>query len=346
MFSKTVDGGNSWSEAVRTNKTAGNCIDSDSTVEGAVPAVGPQGQIYVAWSGPDGIVFDKSDDQGTTWLQQDIPIDPHPTGWDYEIPGIMRANDLPVTACDTSGGAHNGTIYVNWSDQRNGEDDTDVWLAKSIDEGETWSEPIRVNDDAPGKHQFFTWMTIDQTNGKLYLVFYDRRNHDGIATDVYMAVSEDGGNSFTNFKISEAPFEPFSNVFFGDYTNISAHNDVIRPVWAAYNNGMELYTAIVDPLAVNISKPVKPIANTRTYPNPFSEKLMVAFKTKDTAPVSVELYSLTGTKIAILLNHETLRAGGHQLTFPVSGYNLADGVYCLKVIQQNHVTIKKIVHKR
>nr|MBK9651771.1 glycosyl hydrolase [Bacteroidota bacterium] len=123
-----------WSTPVRINKVAGDCIDSDNTVEGAVPAVGPNGEIYVAWAGPNGLVFNRSFDEGNTWLSSETPIDPMP-GWDYAIPGIYRANGLPVTACDVSGGAYTGTVYVNWSDQRNGASNTDVWLAKSTDSG-------------------------------------------------------------------------------------------------------------------------------------------------------------------------------------------------------------------
>ena len=247
-FSKSTDEGETWSPAVKVNETDGDCIDSDNTVEGAVPAVGPNGEIYVAWAGPAGLVFDRSNDQGQTWLANDIFVDPFPTGWDYGIPGISRCNGLPVTVCDLSGGPHHGTIYINWSDQRNGENDTDVWLAKSGDGGNTWESPVRVNDDPPGKQQFFTWMAIDQVTGYLWFVWYDRRNYSDDNTDVFMAVSPDGGETFINFKVSETPFLPASNVFFGDYNNISAHNNVVRPIWTRLQQGqLSVWTAIVQP---------------------------------------------------------------------------------------------------
>ena len=147
MFSKSTDQGETWSEALQINEISGDCVDSDETTEGAVPAVGPNGEIYVAWAGPEGIVFDRSMDQGETWLDEDIFVDQQPGGWDMNIPGISRCNGLPITCCDISNSEDNGTIYVNWTDQRNGEDDTDVWLAKSDDGGNNWSEPIRVNND-------------------------------------------------------------------------------------------------------------------------------------------------------------------------------------------------------
>jgi len=51
-------------------------------------------------------------------------------------------------------------------------------------------------------------MDIDQTNGNLYFVFYDRRTYTDNQTDVYMAISTDGGTNFSNVKISESPFSP------------------------------------------------------------------------------------------------------------------------------------------
>ena len=124
-----------------------------------------------------------------------------------------------------------GTIYVNWSDQRSGEDNTDIWVKKSTDQGKTWSNAIKVNTDDSKKHQFLSWMTIDQSTGYIYVVFYDRRDHDDLKTDVYLAVSKDGAATFKNYKLSNSPFTPNDKVFFGDYSNISVQNGMIRPIW-------------------------------------------------------------------------------------------------------------------
>jgi len=247
-FSKSTDEGETWSNAIKINEVDGDCIDSGNTVEGAVPAVGPNGEIYVAWAGPVGLVFDRSFDQGETWLEEDIFVSDIPGGWDFDVLGISRCNGLPITVCDLSESPNHGTVYINWSDQRNGTDDTDIWLVKSTDGGNTWSERKRINDDPPGKQQFFTWMTIDQVTGYLWFIYYDRRDYSDNNTDVYMAVSRDGGESFHNFKISESPFVPTSNVFFGDYNNVNAHNNVIRPIWTRLHQGqLSVWSAIIDP---------------------------------------------------------------------------------------------------
>ena len=222
--------GRKWTAPIQINDIAGDCLDDDATTEGAVPAVGPNGEVYVAWALNEKIYFDKSTDRGKTW-GEDVVVSNQPGGWTLDIPGIMRCNGMPVTLCDLSGGPHRGTIYVNWADQRNGENDTDIFVAKSTDGGDSWSDPIRVNDDIAGKQQFLTWMTVDQTTGYLYCIFYDRRNHNDLNTDVVLAYSRDGGESWTNVQISESPFLPNQNVFFGDYSNIDAHDGRIAMIW-------------------------------------------------------------------------------------------------------------------
>ncbi|MCD4665045.1 MAG: T9SS type A sorting domain-containing protein, partial [Bacteroidales bacterium] len=333
-FSKSTDEGETWSEAVKINEVDGDCIDSGNTVEGAVPAVGPDGEIYVSWAGPVGIVFDRSLDEGETWLDEDIFVSDFPGGWAFDIPDISRCNGLPITVCDLSGGENHGAIYINWSDQRNGIDDTDVWLAKSIDGGYTWSEPIRVNDDPPGKQQFFTWMAIDQVTGYLWFVWYDRRNYDDSNTDVYMAVSTDGGDTFINFKVSESPFLPWSNIFFGDYNNVSAHNNVIRPIWTRLQEGegLSVWTAIVDPDVV-ITTDIReneqiPFATLEpNYPNPFVQDTYIAFKLQSPENLSLKVYDMFGREVATLINNEYRNRGKYIEHFNASDYHLSAGVY-------------------
>lgn len=246
LFSKSTDGSNSWSDPITISDLEGDCIDDDNTTEGAVPAVGPNGEIYVAWSYNEKIFFDRSDDDGLTWGKDKI-IANQPEGWTIDIPGIPRCNGMPITEVDLSQGPYRGNIYVNWGDQRNGTDDTDIWIISSSDGGNKWTSAKRVNDDLAGKHQFLSWMDIDPTTGYIYIVFYDRRAYDDNATDVYLAYSTDGAETFTNVKISEKPFTPTIGGFFGDYNDISAYNGRIRPIWTRLDNNVQsVWTALID----------------------------------------------------------------------------------------------------
>ncbi|MBB77902.1 MAG: glycosyl hydrolase [Crocinitomicaceae bacterium] len=247
LFSKSCNQGKSWSQPIRISRFGGDCLDSDNTVEGAIPAVGPNGEIYVVWTGPKGLVFQKSIDGGNTWLNEELQIIKQYGGWDLTIPGIFRSNGFPIVKCDLSHGPNRGTIYINFCDQKNGVEDTDSWLIKSKDGGQTWSKRLKVNQDNSGKHQFFSWFTIDQSSGYLYFVYYDRRNYSNLETDVYLSVSRDGGNTFFDTRISKKSFLPDSNLFFGDYINIDAVSGVIRPIWTRVDEGhISLWIALIE----------------------------------------------------------------------------------------------------
>jgi hypothetical protein len=332
-FSKSADSGLTWSEPKRINKKAGDCIDSDNTLEGAVPAVGPNGEIYIAWAGPDGLVFNKSLDGGETWLSQEIFVSDMPGGWDYNISGLQRCNGLPVTSCDISNGNNRGAVYINWTDQRNGSDNTDVWLVKSTDGGDTWSSPIQVNNDISDKQQFFTWMCIDQLTGCLYFVFYDRRNYsEGDSTDVYLARSIDGGNTFSNYKINENLVLPKSGIFFGDYINITAYNGMIRPIWMSYAaSTLSAWTAIIDDVTLNLESPANhcclPVELNQNFPNPFNESTHLSFELLEKEKVSLYLCNALGEKIKILFENLYYNKGEHDYILNAKQLHLPAGIY-------------------
>ena len=119
-------------------------------------------------------------------------------------------------------------------------------VAWSDNGGKTWSEPLRVNNDGPGAHQFFSWMTVDPVTGAVYLVFYDRRNAEGLETEVWMATSTDGGQHFENERISKKPFTPSETLFLGDYNHITAINGMVRPVWTRTDGQkLSVWTALI-----------------------------------------------------------------------------------------------------
>ncbi len=246
LFARSVDGGLNWTESMVLSQHSGNCLDGDQTTEGAVPAVTDNGTVYVAWAYNEKIYFDRSKDGGNTWLKEDKVVAGQPGGWEIKIPGLLRANGMPVTVVNNREGIYKGEVYVNWVDNRSGH--YDVWFARSTDGGDSWSEAQKVNDDDTETDQFFTWVTCDQTTGYLYCVFYDRRNYSDLQTDVYLAVSKDGGRSWTNEKISEKPFTPNPNVFFGDYNHIDAHKGIVRPIWTRYDKGgrTSIWTALIN----------------------------------------------------------------------------------------------------
>lgn len=220
MFARSLDDGGSFGPAIRISDAGGDCADDDGTVEGAVPAVGPDGTVYVVWAGPRGLEMDSSSDGGRTF-GRDRVIGEMPGGWSSEVEGISRHNGMPVTGVDHSQGPHRGALYVNWIDERNG--DKDVFLVRSSDGGGTWSAPVRVNSDPPGngRDQFFTWMAVDSVDGSVNIVYYDRAGREGTSTGLTLARSLDG-ETFQSIPIDFPAFECRKGTFFGDYIGIDA----------------------------------------------------------------------------------------------------------------------------
>jgi hypothetical protein len=231
-FSMSDDKGLNWIKPIIISDVEGDCMDGDSTMEGATSCTDSRGNIYVCWSGINKIWFDKSTDGGKTFGRDKI-IATHVEGWDIPVRHIFRANGMPFILCDASGTKFKNRIYMNWADTRNG--DADIFIKYSDDGGETWSNDIRVNNDkiGNGAEQFSNNFCIDASTGNLYVVFYDKRNSPtGSFIDVYIAYSKDGGNTWENFRITPRPFAaPGKNVFFGDYIDIDAVNGNIMPAF-------------------------------------------------------------------------------------------------------------------
>lgn len=348
FLAKSTDGGLSWGEQKLISNTGGNATAGFYSVHGSYPTTGPNGEVYVAWWSPQGLMFNKSTDEGETWLDSDINVTGFPVQWITGIPGIQTGVSFPVIACDRSNGLNHGTIYVSWTDKRVAGNDANIWLAKSIDAGLTWSAPIRVNDDGPGKHQFFNYMTIDQVTGKIYIIFYDRRNYTDTNTDVYLAISDNGGETFANYKISESPFIPFSTLFFGHYIGVAAHNNHVFATWVRMDDGqLSLWGAPIDPDAVGVEPgPAIPFSMAQNAPNPFKENTFFSFKLTEATEVSLRVIDIYGKEVAVLINHQILNAGKHVKQFFPEKYNLPSGVYHYSLITDKHVVTKKMIYSR
>ena len=215
---------------------------------------GPNGEVYVCFAiydanwtdGEDAIGFAKSTDGGNTWTQM--------RAFEHVNFGIrgtlssksgIRVNSFPSMAVDRSGGPHNGNIYITWP-QRGfapAGSDPDVVVLTSQDGGATWTGPVRVNDDAlnNGKDQIFPWCTVDQSTGRLLVVFYDSRNVANNQAEVYMASSFDGA-AFDNFVVSDqsfvfGPINGFAGGYGGDYIGVAANNGIAYPFWMDSRTG-------------------------------------------------------------------------------------------------------------
>jgi hypothetical protein len=258
FFSRSTDGGKSWSAPIKLSSVSGLPRDDNGALEGFHGIVAPDGTLYTVWDDRDGIMMAVSQDGGATFSKERriIPAGP---GY-FGITGVLRSNGFPQIGLDPRGseskndprgiGSKNGppgsgnktgkslspgtnpggNLYVSWSDYSNG--DVDIFVASSADHGRTWSKPVRVNSDPlhNGHDQFFQWMAVDPVNGAVELIFYDRRT-DNENTTVTLARSLDGGKTFQNYTWDGQSFDA-NGEFLGDYLAITAFGNKVFGAWA------------------------------------------------------------------------------------------------------------------
>src|SRR6266567_2674739 len=235
IFSRSTDGGKTWAKPIKLSSVSGLPRDDNGALEGFHGVVGPDGTLYTIWDDRDGIMMAVSRDGGVTFSKERRIINAGP-GY-FGITGVSRSNGFPQIGMDVrnSGAKNGGNLYVSWSDYSNG--DVDIFVASSADHGQTWSAPVRVNNDPihNGNDQFFQWMAVDPLSGAVNLVFYDRRGDNGKSdnqkTTVTLARSTDGGKTFTNYTWDPEQFEADGD-FLGDYLAITAFGNKTYGAWA------------------------------------------------------------------------------------------------------------------
>jgi hypothetical protein len=228
LFSRSTDGGQTWSRPQKLNRVSGLPRDDNGALEGFDAAVGPDGAVYAVWDSRDGIMMATSKNAGKSFGKDRRIIAAGP-GY-FGIAGVSRSNGFPQIGMDPRGGKKGGKLYVAWSDYTNG--DVDVFVASSSDHGKSWSAPVRVNSDPihNGNDQFFQWMAVDPVSGAVNLVFYDRRGNNEDTT-VTLARSTDGGKTFTNYAWDSQAFSADGD-FLGDYVGIAAYGNKVFGAWA------------------------------------------------------------------------------------------------------------------
>jgi BNR/Asp-box repeat len=245
-------------------------------------AVGPAGQLMVTYqnatNGQGGAdIYTAIDPDGlgpAGFGKPNLVTHSHVGGFDFIPAQPNRSVDAEANlAWDRSGGAHNGRVYLVWTQETpNESDNTDIMLQHSDDNGATWSPAAKLNDDHTTNSQYNPAIALDQTSGALAVSWYDTRNDlgtggsgdtDGIPNDdfqIWATDSTDGGATFApNFQVSQGTSNAIdANSFFdiGDYTHAAFVSGTFWPAWSDNSNStgdnpdgtlhqLDLYTAKV-----------------------------------------------------------------------------------------------------
>ena len=120
---------------MRISTRAGLPRDDNGAVVGPIGTIAPDGTMYVVWNEGFNITLATSTDGGKGFAPSHPAFDvaaPY-FGGAVSIPGVSRAMGFPQVGIDPK----NGSLYVVWSDFRNG--DVDVFISRSTDRGATWT---------------------------------------------------------------------------------------------------------------------------------------------------------------------------------------------------------------
>jgi len=190
----------------------------------AFPLVGSDGTVYAFWNrtyidslcnGYYSIQMVISEDGGLTFTDPELV---RITFGNYgQVDGLVDVYNSPMCAADITGGPFDGNLYIAYAnvDTTNTDYyDYNIEFIKSPDKGQSWTEPIYINDDFTGPgamfDQFHPWLFCNE-EGVLMVIFYDQRTDPILhyAFDAFCAYSFDGGETFTtNHRISDTSIYP------------------------------------------------------------------------------------------------------------------------------------------
>lgn len=265
VVKRSTTNGESWDSKIVLSQA----VNAGNHNQGVNLSTGPKGEVYAVWaiydswpSDEKALGFTKSIDGGVTWETSYRIIDDIRGIRSSEVPQNMRVAAFPSMAVDVSDGPNSGNIYVVWPNIGvpgiNTGGDTDIYMLKSTDDGVTWSDPIRVNQDVvgEGKVHYSPWIACDATTGTISVIFYDNRNTSPNQAEAWVATSSDAGDSWEDFKVSDVSFTPspipgMAGGYMGDYLAIAALDGKVYPCWTDTRSGHAMtYVSVFETLDI------------------------------------------------------------------------------------------------
>jgi hypothetical protein len=225
VFSRSTNHGASWSAPIQISLSAQN-----GAVEGSQVAVGPNGEVYVAYEvfyvgGKRQQFLAKSTDGGVSFSSAAAVT---PVFNELSFSSTYRKNSFAALAVSPT----NGDVYLAYAAQFKGPAGAQIELVRSTNGGATFSSPITVNDVAAGQ-QFFPAVAVDG-QGFVHVSWFDTRNSKKTTSryDIFAAYSNDNGLTFaTNARVTPSLINAGGATFIGDYAGIAAAGGFAHPVW-------------------------------------------------------------------------------------------------------------------
>lgn len=362
-ISFTTNGGQSWVQPSYINNNYGHVSQGPSV------CVNSTGKTFVTWAASiqnspfteDYIGFAVSDNGGVNWTVTENAYDCNGIKTSSLEPWNIRVNSYPSIDIDKSGTIRNNWIYIVTSEKNLAPagSDPDIIIHHSSNNGITWSQGRRVNQDLlnNGKKQFFPAINIDAEGG-VNVVYYDNRNIQSDSLEVFISRSTDGGFMWHDYLVSDHRYKPKAIAGSGggnqgDNIGITSTNGKLFPVWMDDHTGIyQIWSAAIDYSSIGIRRVGEKIPQRfflgQNYPNPFNPSTKIKFEIPGknngkSSPdrVTLKIYSSIGSEISTLVD-KNLPAGFYEAEWePV---NMPGGVYFIKFESGNEILSGKMIY--
>lgn len=336
-FTRSVDAGTSYED----------CSDMPNNGTRGTLAIGPDGELYAcgetngtfyvaktsnAMNAGEDVIWDFSTTVnlgGSLSLYQG----PNPNGMLGQVWITVNHSDGPLR----------GQVYLLATvDGFSAGDGADVIFSKSEDGGETWSSPVKINDDLGDNYNWFGTISV-APNGRIDVAWVDTRDEPGTyLSALYYSNSFDGGGTWSvNEKLSDS-FDPHvgfpSQNKIGDYYHMISDDNGAHLAWVGtFNGGQDVYYSYILPEPVvgfsNVAVSQGIITIGQNAPNPFNGKTKLDIKLNQAGHVKIEIVDLLGKNVSKILD-DYLTTGDYS---PIWNNQFGAGTYFAKVSYDGHL---------
>jgi len=288
--------------------------------------------------------------QTVTWQEPvQFSLDGYPESHvGFQAPNPWGLLGQIIIVIDSSGTETNGNIYVACSVERlSNNDPCDLMFVRSTDEGMTWSDPIKINNDS-GTSNWQWFGTISAApNGRIDACWLDTRNHPGtVLSRLYYSNSYDGGLTWSMNESLSDSFDPHigwpDQAKLGDYFDMFSDNNAAHLAWAATFNGeQDIYYSRIDlTTGIENKKTRTRYSLQQNFPNPFKDKTSINYQVPNKSMITIKLTDINGRFICNLVN-KIHPPGDYQVEF--NRANLSEGIYYYSLVSEIFTETRSLV---